>query len=65
MAVLVLLILVTSSASGGIFARKLKLRTYFDNASGIKNGAPVTLEGVTIGSVIRIRVVPERSPKPD
>jgi phospholipid/cholesterol/gamma-HCH transport system substrate-binding protein len=63
-AVLVLLILLTSSASGGIFSHKLKLRTYFDNAAGIKNGAPVTLEGVTIGSVVRIRVVPERAPTP-
>ena len=52
------------SAAGGIFANKLTFRTYFDNAGGLKNGAPVTLEGVTIGNVIRIRVVPERAPRP-
>jgi phospholipid/cholesterol/gamma-HCH transport system substrate-binding protein len=63
-AVLVLLVLLTSSATGGLFSHKLKLRTYFDNAAGLKSGAPVTLEGVTIGSVVRIRVVPERSPTP-
>jgi len=63
-AVLVLLILLMNSTSGGIFSQKLILRTYFDNASGLKNGAPVTLEGVTIGNVQRIRVVPERSPTP-
>jgi phospholipid/cholesterol/gamma-HCH transport system substrate-binding protein len=64
MAVLVLLILLMSSASGGPFAPKLKLRTYFENAAGLKNGAPVTLEGVTIGNVTRIRVLPERNPAP-
>jgi phospholipid/cholesterol/gamma-HCH transport system substrate-binding protein len=64
MAVLVGLILLMSSSGGGLFARKLVLRSYFDNASGLKNGAPVTLEGVTIGNVVRIRVVPERNPTP-
>ena len=34
-----------------------------DNAGGLKNGAPVTLEGVTIGNVIGIHVVPSRAPK--
>ena len=64
LAVLILVILLMNSASGGLFANKLTLRTYFDNAGGLKNGAPVTLEGVTIGNVTRIRVVPERSPRP-
>jgi phospholipid/cholesterol/gamma-HCH transport system substrate-binding protein len=64
MAVLVLLILLMNSSSGGLFSQKLVLRTYFDNASGLKSGAPVTLEGVTIGNIARIRVVPERSPTP-
>ena len=64
MAVLVGLILLMSSSGGGLFARKLVLRSYFENASGLKNGAPVTLAGVTIGNVIRIRVVPERNPMP-
>jgi phospholipid/cholesterol/gamma-HCH transport system substrate-binding protein len=64
LAVLVFLILLMNSTSGGLFSRKLLLRTYFDNAAGLKNGAPVTLEGVTIGSVVKIRVVPERSPTP-
>ena len=64
MAVLVLLIFLMSGSSGGLFSRKLLLRSYFENASGLKNGAPVTLEGVTIGNVIKIRVVPERNPTP-
>jgi phospholipid/cholesterol/gamma-HCH transport system substrate-binding protein len=64
MAALVLTIFLMSGSGGGPFARKIILRSYFDNASGLKNGAPVTLEGVTIGNVIRIRVVPERNPTP-
>jgi phospholipid/cholesterol/gamma-HCH transport system substrate-binding protein len=64
MAVLVMLILLMSGSSGGLFARKLVLRSYFENAAGVKAGAPVTLEGVTIGNVISVRVVPDRNPTP-
>ena len=63
-AILIFLIFLMSGSTGGLFASKLMLRSYFDNASGLKNGAPVTLEGVTIGNVKRIRVVPSRNPKP-
>jgi phospholipid/cholesterol/gamma-HCH transport system substrate-binding protein len=63
-AVLIFLIFLMSGSTGGLFSQKLVLRTYFDNATGLKPGAPVTLEGVTIGNVTRIRVVPERNPKP-
>jgi phospholipid/cholesterol/gamma-HCH transport system substrate-binding protein len=63
-AVLIGLVFLMSGSSGGLFAHKLVLRAYFDNASGLKNGAPVTLEGVTIGNVIRVRVVPDRNPTP-
>ncbi|MFZ1085952.1 MAG: MlaD family protein [Terracidiphilus sp.] len=64
MAVLVGLILLMSGQSGGLFNRKLVLRSYFENAAGLKDGAPVTLQGVTIGNVIHVRVVPERNPMP-
>ena len=64
MAVLVGLILAMSGSTGGLFARKLLLRSYFENAAGLKDGAPVTLEGVTIGNVIHVRVVPDRNPTP-
>jgi phospholipid/cholesterol/gamma-HCH transport system substrate-binding protein len=63
-AVLVGLIFLMSGSTGGLFAPKLKLRSYFSNASGLKDGAPVTLEGVTIGNVLHIRVVPDRNPTP-
>ena len=64
MAALIMLIFLMSGSSGGLFASKIVLRSYFANAAGLKKGAPVTLEGVTIGNVIRIRVVPERNPTP-
>lgn len=64
MAVLIGLIFLMSNSTGGLFARKLRLRAYFQNASGLKDGATVTLEGVTIGNVIHVRVVPKRNPKP-
>jgi len=64
MVVLVALIILMSGSSGGLFARKLVLRSYFENAAGVKDGAPVTLEGVTIGNVIHVRVIPARDPTP-
>jgi len=62
-AVLIVLIFLMSGSTGG-FTRKLALRAYFENAAGLKDGAPVTLEGVTIGNVIHVRVVPNRNPTP-
>jgi len=64
MGVLVGLIILMSGSTGGPFARKLALRSYFKNADGLKDGAPVTLEGVTIGSVVHVRVIPARNPAP-
>jgi len=64
MAVLIFLIFLMSGSTGGLFARKLMLRSYFQNAAGLKDGAPVTLEGVTIGNVTHVRVVADRNPTP-
>ena len=64
MAVLIGLIFLMSGSTGGLFAKKILLRSYFENAAGLKNGAPVTLQGVTIGNVTGIRVVPSRNPTP-
>lgn len=63
-AILIGLIFLMSGSSGGLFAPKVVLRAYFRSAAGVKNGAPVTLQDVTIGNVIKIRVVPERNPYP-
>jgi phospholipid/cholesterol/gamma-HCH transport system substrate-binding protein len=62
--ILVGLIILMSGSTGGLFARKIVLRAYFKNASGLKPGAPVTLEGVTIGNVTHVRVKPDRNPTP-
>jgi phospholipid/cholesterol/gamma-HCH transport system substrate-binding protein len=39
------------SNSIGLFSRKLRVHAYFENAAGLKVGAPVNLDGVTIGNV--------------
>lgn len=64
LAALIGLIFLMSGSTGGLFAEKVILRCYFKNATGLKEGAPVTLEGVTIGNVRHIRVVPSRNPDP-
>jgi phospholipid/cholesterol/gamma-HCH transport system substrate-binding protein len=64
LAILIGLIFLMTGSSGGIFARKITLRAYFPNAAGVKDGAPVTLQGVTIGNVEHMRVVPSRNPNP-
>jgi phospholipid/cholesterol/gamma-HCH transport system substrate-binding protein len=51
----ILILLMTST--GGMFTHKIVLKTYFDNASGIQPGAVVRLEGVDIGSVTNVQVV--------
>src|SRR5271166_223303 len=45
------------TGSTGLFTKKIKVRAYFDNAGGLRVGAPVRLEGVDIGNVTSIRVV--------
>ncbi len=58
------LVFLMSGSTGGFFTGKLTLRSYFENAAGIKVGAPVNLEGVTIGNVKSIRIVPSRKLTP-
>lgn len=58
------LVFLMTGSSGGIFAKKLTVRSYFENSSGLKVGGPVNLEGVTIGSVKSIRIAPERKLTP-
>jgi phospholipid/cholesterol/gamma-HCH transport system substrate-binding protein len=45
------------SGTGGWFTRKITLRSYLDNAGGLRQGAPVRLAGVDIGNVTRIQIV--------
>ncbi len=45
------------SGPTGLLTRKITIRAYFDNAGGLRVGAPVRVEGVDIGNVTAIRVV--------
>jgi phospholipid/cholesterol/gamma-HCH transport system substrate-binding protein len=55
--ILVALLFLMTSASGlGILSKKLTVTTYFENSAGLKDGAAVNLEGVTIGSVKTVTV---------
>src|SRR5260370_17780891 len=56
---LIVLIFLMSSTSS-IFTRQIHLRSYFDNAEGLRVGAPVRLQGVHIVNVVRIIVNPSR-----
>jgi phospholipid/cholesterol/gamma-HCH transport system substrate-binding protein len=58
--VLTVLILLMSG-TGGIFTSKMTLVSYFDNAGGLREGAPVRLQGVDIGNVTKIMVVSDPS----
>lgn len=63
-AILIFLIFLMSGTTGGLFSKKLILRTYFSGASGLKKGAPVTIEDVTVGNITAIKLVPSRNPTP-
>jgi phospholipid/cholesterol/gamma-HCH transport system substrate-binding protein len=52
------------SGTGGWFTHKITLRSFFDNASGLREGAPVRLAGVDIGNVSAIRIVKEKPMTP-
>jgi len=45
------------SNTGGWLTHKITLRSYFDNAGGLREGAPVRLAGVDIGNVTSMRIV--------
>jgi phospholipid/cholesterol/gamma-HCH transport system substrate-binding protein len=45
------------SGTGGWFTRKITIHSFFDNAQGLREGAPVRLAGVDIGNVTGIHIV--------
>jgi phospholipid/cholesterol/gamma-HCH transport system substrate-binding protein len=61
-----LLFLMTSAAGLGVLSRKLTITTYFENSAGLKEGAAVNLQGVTIGTVksVTVTTAPERKLTP-
>jgi phospholipid/cholesterol/gamma-HCH transport system substrate-binding protein len=64
-AVVVLAVLIfLMTGTGGFFTPKIVIRSYFDNAGGIRVGAPVALQGVTVGNVSAVKVVSGHGPTP-
>lgn len=48
------------SGTSGLFTPRITVKSYFDNAQGLRPGAPVRLSGVDIGNVTHIRIVPDK-----
>lgn len=55
------ILILLMSGTGGVFTKKIVIKSYFDNAGGLREGAPVRLQGVDIGNVSAIRVVSDPS----
>jgi phospholipid/cholesterol/gamma-HCH transport system substrate-binding protein len=51
------ILILLMSGTAGLFTAKITLRSYFDNAGALREGAPVRLQGVDIGNVVGVRVV--------
>lgn len=58
------LIFLMSGSTGGFWSGRLLIHSYFENSAGLKTGAPVNLEGVTIGNVVGIHIVAEKKLTP-
>jgi phospholipid/cholesterol/gamma-HCH transport system substrate-binding protein len=60
------LLLFLMSGTAGLFTTRITLNSYFNNAGGLRQGAPVRLNGVDIGNVINMRIVadPEKRQTP-
>ena len=58
------LIFLMSGSTGGFWTGKITIVSYFENSAGLKLGAPVNLEGVTVGNVKSIKIIPERKLTP-
>jgi phospholipid/cholesterol/gamma-HCH transport system substrate-binding protein len=52
------------SGTAGWFTHKIILKAYFDNAGGLRVGAPVRLSGVDIGNITKIRIVGNKPATP-
>jgi phospholipid/cholesterol/gamma-HCH transport system substrate-binding protein len=54
------LLLFLMSGTSGLFSHRITIKSFFDNASGLRVGAPVRLNGVDIGNVVGMRIVPDK-----
>jgi phospholipid/cholesterol/gamma-HCH transport system substrate-binding protein len=61
---LIALIFLMTGTGGSIFTRRIVVHSFFNNAAGVKAGAPVTLQGVTIGSVSKVLINPRHKDTP-
>ena len=51
------ILLFLMSGTAGLFTKRITVRSYFDNAEGLRVGAPVRLSGVDIGNVTKITII--------
>jgi phospholipid/cholesterol/gamma-HCH transport system substrate-binding protein len=54
------ILLFLMSGTSGFLSHRITLTSYFDNAEGLRVGAPVRLSGVDIGNVSAIRIVRDK-----
>src|ERR1700739_4608455 len=50
------------SGQSGFFVPKYTITAYFPNANNLRDGAEISLEGVTIGNVDRVEISPQPDP---
>jgi phospholipid/cholesterol/gamma-HCH transport system substrate-binding protein len=48
------------SGTSGLFTPRITIKSYFDNAEGLREGAPVRLSGVDIGNVTKVTIVRDK-----
>jgi len=61
---LILAVAIFYVTGSNVIGPKYRLKTYLPEVSGLANGAPVRLDGVEIGNVEKIRLVPRVPGKP-
>lgn len=49
---------------GGLWGGRITLISYFENSAGVEAGAPVNLDGVRVGNVKALRIVPSHGSTP-
>jgi phospholipid/cholesterol/gamma-HCH transport system substrate-binding protein len=61
---LILAVAIFYVTGAGVFGPKYRLKTLLPEVAGLATGAPVRLDGVEIGNVERINIVPRENGKP-